>query len=73
MEKIFTNSTFNRGLISKIYKEVKLEVNKPNNPIKKMENRAKQRILDREISNGQKTLKEWMDHRAPNRGTREIT
>ena len=34
-EKIFTNSTSDRGLISNTYKELKkLESNKPNNPIK---------------------------------------
>jgi hypothetical protein len=34
-EKSFTNSTFGRGLISKIYKEPKKsDINKPNNPIK---------------------------------------
>jgi hypothetical protein len=34
-EKIFTNPTFNRELIYKIYKEVKkLESREPNNPIK---------------------------------------
>jgi hypothetical protein len=35
-EKIFTNPTFDRGLISNIYKELKkLDSREPNNPIKK--------------------------------------
>jgi hypothetical protein len=49
-EKIFTNPTSDRGLISKIYRELnKFDTNKPHNPIKKMEHSTKQRILDREI------------------------
>ena len=44
-EKIFTNPTSDRGLISKIYKELKkLVTQTPNNPIK--------RILNRGIKNG---------------------
>jgi hypothetical protein len=35
-EKIFTNSTSNRGLISKVYEELKnLDSREPNNPNKK--------------------------------------
>jgi hypothetical protein len=45
-EKIFTNPTPHRGLISNIYKELKkLDSREPNNPIK-MGCRAKQRILN---------------------------
>ena len=46
-EQIFTNRTSYRGLLSNIYKELKkLDSREPNNPIKKMGYRAKQRILN---------------------------
>jgi hypothetical protein len=46
-EKIFTNPTSDRGLISNIYKEVKnLDSTEPNNLILKMGKRIKQRHLN---------------------------
>jgi hypothetical protein len=45
-ERIFTYPKSDRGLITNIYKELKkVDSRKSNNPIKKMELRAKQRIF----------------------------
>ena len=60
-ERIFTNLPSDRGLISKIYKELKkLNTNNPNNPIFKMVQRVEQKILNRGISNGWEALKEML-------------
>jgi len=56
-ERIFNNSTSDRELISKIYKELnKSDTKKPNNQIKKMGHRAEQRILSRGILNSLEVL-----------------
>ena len=50
-EKMFTTS--DRGLISKIFKELgKLDIETQNNPIFKMSHSAKTRILYKGIPNG---------------------
>ena len=52
-EKIFTNPTSDRGLISKIYEELrKLDIKIPNNPVKKIWYRFTQRFLNGRISSG---------------------
>ncbi|KAL6085047.1 hypothetical protein STEG23_014217 [Scotinomys teguina] len=61
-EKIFTNPTSDRRLISRIYKELKKhDIKTSNSPIEKMGYRAKQRIYGRRISNGRKTFKEMLN------------
>ncbi|KAL6047072.1 hypothetical protein STEG23_026866, partial [Scotinomys teguina] len=61
-EKIFTNPTSDRGLISRIYKELKKhDIKTPDNPIEKMDYRVKQRIYGRRISKGRKTFKDVLN------------
>ena len=61
-EKTFIKPTSDKGLISKIYENLnKLYTKNPNNPIEKIEYRAKQSILKRGIPNTQETLKEMFN------------
>ena len=46
-EKIFINSTYDRGLITKTYKELKkLDINKPDNPIQNWEYSSQKSVVD---------------------------
>ncbi|KAL6083342.1 hypothetical protein STEG23_036912 [Scotinomys teguina] len=60
-EKIFTNPTSDRGLISRIYKELKKhDIKTSNSPIEKWAIELN-RIYGRRISNGRKTFKEMLN------------
>ena len=57
-EKIFTNPTSNRGLISNIYKELKkLDSRNPNNPIKKWGTELNKEFSTEEYQMAEKHLK----------------
>ena len=59
--KIFTNPASNRGLISKIYKDLKkLDINKPNNPFKRWGTKLNIEF-SKGISNGQETFREMFN------------
>ena len=58
MEKIFTNPTSDRGLISNIYKELtKLDPREPNNPIKKWDTDLNKKFSPEEIQMAENHLK----------------
>ena len=58
LEKIFTNPTSDRGLISNIYKELKkLDPRKPNNPIRKWSTELNKEFSHEELQMAEKLLK----------------
>ena len=61
-EKIFANEATDKGLISKICKQlIQLNIRKTNNPIRKMGRRPKQTFLQRRHTDGQQTHEKMLN------------